>query len=78
VAGFRGRPQAGGDAFIRLIKMVVAPLVVGGGVHGIVGAGDLRKVGRVGLKALVCIEAVTTVALVLGPVLAHLFAPGTG
>jgi len=67
-----------GDAFIKLIKMVIAPLVFGVVVHGIVGAGDLRKVGRVGLKALIYFEAVTTVALVLGLVLAYLFAPGHG
>ncbi|MCJ2071294.1 dicarboxylate/amino acid:cation symporter [Methylobacterium sp. J-030] len=67
-----------GDGFIKLIKMVIAPLVFGVVVHGIVGAGDLRKVGRVGLKALVYFEAVTTVALVLGLVLAYLFAPGHG
>jgi len=67
-----------GDAFIKLIKMVIAPLVFGVVVHGIVGAGDLRKVGRVGLKALIYFEAVTTMALVLGLVLAYLFAPGHG
>ncbi|SDN06468.1 aerobic C4-dicarboxylate transport protein [Methylobacterium phyllostachyos] len=67
-----------GDAFIKLIKMVIAPLVFGVVVHGIVGAGDLRKVGRVGLKALIYFEVVTTVALVLGLVLAYLFAPGHG
>jgi aerobic C4-dicarboxylate transport protein len=67
-----------GDAFIKLIKMVVAPLVFGVVVHGIVGAGDLRKVGRVGLKALLYFEVVTTIALVLGLVLAYLFAPGHG
>ena len=55
-----------GDGFIKLIKMAIAPLVFGVVVHGIVGAGDLRKVGRVGLKALIYFEAVTTLALVLG------------
>ncbi|GJE47747.1 C4-dicarboxylate transport protein 2 [Methylobacterium tardum] len=67
-----------GDVFIKLIKMVVAPLVFGVVVHGIVGAGDLRKVGRVGLKALIYFEVVTTIALALGLVLAYLFAPGHG
>lgn len=67
-----------GDAFIKLIKMVIAPLVFGVVVHGIVGAGDLRKVGRVGLKAIVYFEVVTTIALVLGLLLAHLFQPGAG
>jgi aerobic C4-dicarboxylate transport protein len=67
-----------GDGFIKLIKMAIAPLVFGVVVHGIVGAGDLRKVGRVGLKSLIYFEAVTTLALVLGLVLAYAFAPGHG
>jgi len=62
-----------GDGFIKLIKMVIAPLVFGVVVHGIVGAGDLRKVGRVGLKAIVYFEVVTTIALALGIVLAYAF-----
>ena len=60
-----------GDVFIKLIKMVVAPLVFGVVVHGIGGAGDLRKVGRVGLKSLIYFEVVTTIALTLGLVLAY-------
>ena len=67
-----------GDGFIKLIKMAIAPLVFGVVVHGIVGAGDLRKVGRVGLKSLIYFEAVTTIALVLGLGLATVFAPGHG
>jgi aerobic C4-dicarboxylate transport protein len=67
-----------GDGFIKLIKMVIAPLVFGVVVHGIVGAGDLRKVGRVGLKAIVYFEIITTIALALGVALAYLFAPGVG
>ncbi|MEE7505998.1 dicarboxylate/amino acid:cation symporter [Methylobacterium mesophilicum] len=67
-----------GDVFIKLIKMVVAPLVFGVVVHGIVGAGDLRKVGRVGLKSLIYFEVVTTIALALGLALAYVFAPGHG
>ncbi|MGU3539663.1 dicarboxylate/amino acid:cation symporter [Methylobacterium sp. A54F] len=67
-----------GDAFIKLIKMAIAPLVFGVVVHGIVGAGDLRKVGRVGLKALIYFEVVTTIALALGILLAYAFGPGHG
>ncbi len=67
-----------GDGFIKLIKMVIAPLVFGVVVHGIVGAGDLRKVGRVGLKSLIYFEVVTGIALVLGIILAYVFAPGQG
>ncbi|WP_022723422.1 dicarboxylate/amino acid:cation symporter [Rhodopseudomonas sp. B29] len=67
-----------GDVFIKLIKCVVAPLVFAVVVNGIVGAGDLKKVGRVGLKSLIYFEAVTTIALALGIVLAYVFEPGAG
>ena len=66
------------DAFLKLISMIVAPIVFCVVVHGIAGAGDLRKVGRVGVKALIYFEVMTTVALVLGLVLAWLFGPGHG
>src|ERR1700757_2336403 len=66
------------DAFLKLIGMVVAPIVFCVVVHGIAGAGDLKKVGRVGVKALVYFEAMTTVALALGIVLAFVFGPGHG
>src|SRR3979490_297623 len=66
------------DAFLKLISMVVAPIVFCVVVHGIAGAGDLKKVGRVGVKALVYFEVMTTVALVLGLLLAYLFGPGHG
>jgi aerobic C4-dicarboxylate transport protein len=66
------------DAFLKLISMIVAPIVFCVVVHGIAGAGDLKKVGRVGLKALVYFEVMTTIALTLGLVLAFVFAPGHG
>lgn len=66
------------DAFLRLINMIVAPIVFCVVVQGIAGSGDLRKVGRVGVKALVYFEVMTTVALVLGIALAYLFSPGQG
>src|SRR5271170_5171323 len=66
------------DAFLKLISMIVAPIVFCVVVHGIAGAGDLKKVGRVGVKALVYFEVMTTVALVLGIVLAFLVGPGHG
>jgi aerobic C4-dicarboxylate transport protein len=50
------------DAFLKLITMIVAPIVFCVVVHGIAGAGDLKKVGRVGVKALVYFELLTTVA----------------
>src|ERR1700676_5125711 len=64
------------DAFLKLISMIVAPIVFCVVVHGIAGAGDLKKVGRVGVKALVYFELMTTVALIVGLLLAYLFGPG--
>ena len=58
--------------------MIVAPIVFCVVVHGIAGAGDLKKVGRVGVKALIYFEVMTTIALVLGIVLAFVFGPGHG
>lgn len=66
------------DGFLKLISMIVAPIVFCVVVHGIAGAGDLKKVGRVGVKALVYFETMTTVALVVGLILAYLFGPGHG
>jgi len=66
------------DAFLKLISMIVAPIVFCVVVHGIAGAGDLKKVGRVGVKALVYFEVMTTVALALGVVLGFAFGPGHG
>src|SRR6267142_3973133 len=66
------------DAFLKLISMIVAPIVFCVVVHGIAGAGDLKKVGRVGVKALIYFEALTTIALALGIVLAFVFGPGRG
>ena len=67
-----------GDGFIKLIKMIIAPLVFGVVVHGIASAGDLKKVGRVGVKSIIYFEVVTTIALVLGIVVAYVFGPGHG
>ena len=67
-----------GDGFIKLIKMIIPVLVFCVVVHGIAGAGDLKRVGRVGVKALIYFEAVTSLALLLGLVLAFAFQPGAG
>lgn len=67
-----------GDGFIKLIKMIIPVLVFCVVVHGIAGAGDLKRVGRVGIKALVYFEVVTTIALLLGLTLAFWFQPGAG
>lgn len=67
-----------GDAFIKLIKMLIPLIVFCVVVHGIAGTGDLKRVGRVGVKSLVYFEVVTTVALALGLLLAFVFQPGVG
>src|ERR1700751_3276480 len=66
------------DAFLKLIGMVVAPIVFCVVVHGIAGAGDLKKVGRVGVKSLIYFEGMTTVALIVGLTLALVVGPGHG
>jgi aerobic C4-dicarboxylate transport protein len=66
------------DAFLKLIQMIVAPIVFCVVVHGIAGAGDLNKVGRVGGKALLYFEVMTTVALAVGLILAYVIQPGVG
>src|SRR3954452_11274383 len=66
------------DIFINLIKSIIAPLVFSTIVVGIAGAGALRKVGRMGIKALILFEIVTTAALVIGLAVVNLTKPGTG
>lgn len=67
-----------GDVFIKLIKMLIAPIIFATVVVGIAGMGDLRKIGRVGVKALLYFEIVTTLALVVGLVVVNGFKPGAG
>jgi proton glutamate symport protein len=74
--GVAVRPLA--DAFLRLIKMVIAPLLFSTLVVGIAGAGDLKAMGRIGLKAIVYFEVATTIALVIGLALVNVFKPGAG
>jgi len=67
-----------GDAFIKLIKMIIAPIIFCTVVHGIAGMKDMRKVGRVGLKALIYFEVVTSLALLVGLIVVNLWQPGAG
>ena len=67
-----------GDAFIALIKMMIAPIIFCTIVHGIASIGDLKKVGRVGLKALVYFEVVSTIALLIGVLVGEVVKPGAG
>ncbi|MFI9586831.1 cation:dicarboxylate symporter family transporter [Streptomyces sp. NPDC052236] len=66
------------DGFLRAIKMVISPLVFCVVVIGIAKAGDLKSVGRIGVKALIWFEVVTTIALLLGLVVGNVFQPGAG
>src|SRR5947199_7876741 len=67
-----------GDGFIKLIKMLIAPIIFCTVVHGIASMEDMKKVGRVGLKALVYFEVLTTVALIVGLIVANTLSPGSG
>lgn len=77
-------PQVGadlkplGDGFIKLIKMVIAPIVFCTVVLGIAHVGNLKSVGRIGVKALIYFEAVTTFALLFGLVVGNVLKPGAG
>ncbi len=67
-----------GDGFIKLIKMIIAPLVFGVVVVGIAKVGDIKAVGRMGGKTILYFEIVTTIALIIGMVVANLMNPGAG
>ena len=67
-----------GDGFIALIKMMIAPVIFCTVVHGIASMGDLKKVGRVGGKALLYFEVVSSIALIIGLIVGELVQPGAG
>ena len=67
-----------GDGFIKLIKMMIAPVIFCTVVHGIASMSNLRSVGRVGLRALLYFEAVSTVALAIGLLIGNVLRPGAG
>jgi aerobic C4-dicarboxylate transport protein len=67
-----------GIAFIKAIRVLIAPIIFCTVVHGIAGMANMAKVGRVALKALVYFEVLTTIALVIGLVAVNVFAPGAG
>ncbi len=66
------------NIFLRLIKSIIAPLIFGALVYGIAGAGDIKQMGRIGLKAIVYFEVLTTVALFVGLAAVNLARPGAG
>lgn len=67
-----------GDAFIRMIKMIVVPIVFSTVILGVAGVGDLKRVGKLGGLSLLYFELLTTVAIVMGVGAANLFKPGVG
>lgn len=67
-----------GDGFIKLVKMMIAPIIFCTIVHGVASMRDLRKLGRVGLKTLIYFEVVSTLALVIGLVVVNVLKPGVG
>jgi aerobic C4-dicarboxylate transport protein len=67
-----------GDGFIKLIKMIIAPIIFCTVVTGIAGMRELDKVGRVGVKALLYFEIVSTLALIIGLCVVHVIQPGAG
>jgi len=76
--GFAARLSPVSNIFLRLIRSIIAPLIFATLVYGIAGSGDLKRMGRIGLKAIVYFEAVTTVALFLGLAAVNLVRPGAG
>jgi len=67
-----------GDGFIKLVKMMIAPIIFCTVVHGIASMGDLKRLGRTGFKTLVYFEVISTLALVIGLVVVNVLRPGDG
>jgi proton glutamate symport protein len=78
VAGFAEQVKPLADVFLRMIKMIIAPLLFSTLVVGIAGTGDMKTMGRIGLKAILYFEVATTIALFLGLALVNIFKPGAG
>jgi aerobic C4-dicarboxylate transport protein len=67
-----------GDAFVALVRMMIAPIVFCTVVHGVASMNDMRRAGRTALKALIYFEAITTLALIIGLAAVNLWGPGRG
>src|SRR5919199_1307925 len=78
VPGLAAQMKPLGDGFVKLIRMMIAPIIFATVVAGIAKMGDMKEVGRVGIKALVYFEGVTTLALIIGLVVVNVFQPGAG
>ncbi len=75
---FAAQTRFVGDIFLRLIRMIVAPLIFGGIVTGIAGHGELRGVGRVAIKSIIYFEIVTTLGLIIGLIAMNVSQAGVG
>src|SRR5580698_4966440 len=76
--GLGARMQPLGDAFIKAIRMLIAPIIFCTVVHGIARMSDMARVGRVAIKAIVYFEVLTTIALVIGLAAVNILQPGKG
>ncbi|HEY1413601.1 MAG TPA: cation:dicarboxylase symporter family transporter, partial [Rhodopila sp.] len=70
--------QPFGDAFIKLVRMIIAPIVFVTVVVGIAKLSDAKEVGRIGIKAIIYFEVMTTIAMFIGLIVAHVIQPGAG
>src|SRR5258708_31755853 len=77
-AGFAEQIKPLADVFLRMIKMIIAPLLFSTLVVGIAGTGDMKTMGRIGVNAIIYFEVATTIALFLGLALVNIFKPGVG
>lgn len=75
---FAVKLQPLGDMFLRMVKMIIAPLIFATLTVGIAGHGDVKNLGKIGLKTLIYFEIATTVALILGLIMANILKPGVG
>ncbi|WP_044640159.1 cation:dicarboxylate symporter family transporter [Risungbinella massiliensis] len=67
-----------GTIFLRLIKMIVIPIVISSIIIGVAGVGDMKKLGKLGGKTLLYFEIITTIAIIVGLLVANVFTPGVG
>jgi aerobic C4-dicarboxylate transport protein len=67
-----------GDGFVKLVKMIIAPIIFCTVAHGIASMSDMKRLGRIGLKAIVYFELVSTLALFIGLIVVNLLQPGNG
>ncbi len=70
--------QPFGDGFIKLVRMIIAPIVFVTVVVGIAKLSDAKEVGRIGIKAIVYFELMTTIAMFIGLIVGHVIQPGAG